>query len=388
MQEQSDLPDYLSSTLKPKQQCDYVACSDFLLSYEGSCATFNAYRRELERFMQWLWASDAQSSLATTSRKMIESYIAFCQSPPPDWVMTQQTPRFTVKSGQRQPNPKWRPFMRPRDQTLVMNTQLSEKSVQAMLAVLSSFFQFLVQSQYLSQNPVLQIRQKSKYIKQYQHQAPVRRLSELQWSYVIETAELMANQQPHQHERTLFIMSVLYGLYLRISELAASARWVPLMSHFKQDHDGNWWFHTLGKGNKLRDISVSNDVIRALKRYRKHLGLPNLPTLNEQYPLICKLEGRGAVTSTRQIRNIVQQCFDQSMQRLRADDFTEDAEQLNAATVHWLRHTGISEDVKIRPREHVRDDAGHSSSITTDRYIDIEKRARHASAKNKKINDV
>ena len=65
--------------------------------------------------------------------------------------------------------------------------------------------------------------------------------------------------------------------------------------------------------------------------------------------------------------------------------FQEEAEQLKSATVHWLRHTGISEDVKFRPREHVRDDAGHGSSAITDKYIDVELRARHASAKNKKI---
>ena len=67
------------------------------------------------------------------------------------------------------------------------------------------------------------------------------------------------------------------------------------------------------------------------------------------------------------------------------DGFIEDADVLMAATVHWLRHTGISEDVKIRPREHVRDDAGHSSSAITDQYIDIEMRERHASAKKKLI---
>ena len=55
------------------------------------------------------------------------------------------------------------------------------------------------------------------------------------------------------------------------------------------------------------------------------------------------------------------------------------------ATVHWLRHTSISDDVKIRPREHVRDDAGHSSSAITDKYIDIELRERHRSARNKII---
>jgi len=41
--------------------------------------------------------------------------------------------------------------------------------------------------------------------------------------------------------------------------------------------------------------------------------------------------------------------------------------------------------VKHRPREHVRDDAGHSSSAITDKYIDIELRERHASGKKKRI---
>lgn len=71
--------------------------------------------------------------------------------------------------------------------------------------------------------------------------------------------------------------------------------------------------------------------------------------------------------------------------KLTEDNYSEEAEALNEATVHWLRHTGISDDVKHRPREHVRDDAGHSSGAITDRYIDIELSERHESAKNKLI---
>ncbi|OJX14398.1 MAG: hypothetical protein BGO77_02800 [Caedibacter sp. 37-49] len=56
-----------------------------------------------------------------------------------------------------------------------------------------------------------------------------------------------------------------------------------------------------------------------------------------------------------------------------------------AKWVYWLRHTGISDDVKRRPREHVRDDAGHGSGAITDKYIDIELRERHRSAKRKPI---
>jgi hypothetical protein len=81
----------------------------------------------------------------------------------------------------------------------------------------------------------------------------------------------------------------------------------------------------------------------------------------------------------------VQECFDRACARLIADNQKEEADQLANATVHWLRHTGISDDVKIRPREHVRDDAGHSSGAITDRYIDVELRERHSSAKRKRI---
>jgi hypothetical protein len=36
-------------------------------------------------------------------------------------------------------------------------------------------------------------------------------------------------------------------------------------------------------------------------------------------------------------------------------------------------------------RDRVRDDASHSSSAITDRYVDVELKERHKSAKKKKI---
>ena len=176
-------------------------------------------------------------------------------------------------------------------------------------------------------------------------------------------------------------------MYLRISELAANEKWIPSMNNFYRDNDGNWWFTTLGKGNKRRNIAVSTAMLQALKRWRKFLGLPPLPSPADHSPLLPKIKGNGAIADTNHIREIVQKCFDQAINKLNADNLTDEAETLNEATVHWLRHTGISEDVKHRPCEHVRDDAGHSSSAITDKYIDIELRERHRSAKNKTIID-
>ena len=122
-------------------------------------------------------------------------------------------------------------------------------------------------------------------------------------------------------------------------------------------------------------------MLRALKRYRKARDLSPLPLPNEQICLVPKLRGIGPLTSARQIRLIVQSCFDAAFATMKGDGLAADADELRVATVHWLRHTGISEDVKFRPREHVRDDAGHATMATTDRYIDSDKRERHQSGK-------
>jgi len=332
------------------------------------------------------------STVKKLKRQDIENFIQFCQQPPDNWIGLKKCDRFILKEGKRIPNPNWRPFVVTVSKTAqslgqqpnVNEYTLSQKALQAVFSILSSFFNYLIQEDYIGFNPILQIRQKSRYFRKRQHQTPIRRLSELQWSYVIEIAEKMANTDT-LHERTLFIMNALFGMYLRISELAASERWTPQMGDFFRDIDGNWWFRTVGKGNKERQIAVSDAMLMALQRYRKSLGLPPLPDIGETRSLLNKIKGKGPISSTRQIRQIVQSCFDAAVERMINDGFKEDAQQLNAATVHWLRHTGISEDVKIRPREHVRDDAGHGSSAITDRYIDVELRERHASSKKKRI---
>jgi site-specific recombinase XerD len=371
---------------------DYQHATNFLYHYRGSLATFNAYRREIERLLQWCWLIQ-KKSLNKINRIDFESFIEFCQAPPKHWIGTEHVDRFIEKDGLRLPHSAWRPFVasvtkkafRDGKTPNAKNYSLSNSSLQAIFSILNSFYNYLEQEEYTFGNPVARIRQKNKFIRKRQQKAPVRRLSELQWAYIIETAEMMAQENPTVHERTLFIMNALFAMYLRISELAVNKNWEPQMGHFYKDMDNNWWFKTVGKGNKERDVSVSNAMLNALKRYRISLGLSALPAPGETRPLIPKILGKGAIADTRQIRNIVQDCFDKAIEHLKQDNFLDEAEMVLSATVHWLRHTGISEDVKIRPREHVRDDAGHGSSAITDRYIDIELRARHASAKKKPI---
>lgn len=370
---------------------DYIIACDFLCSYRGSPDTFASYRREVERLLQWSWFV-AGISLKDIRRAEIDNFLAFCQHPPKEWIGLKTVSRFTDQHGKRVVNREWRPFVSKVGKVEYSDEQtpdiahwaLSQKSFQAIFSILSSFFNFLIQEEHSDVNPISLIRQKSKFIRKKQSEK-IRRLSDLQWEYVIETAEILANQTPATHERTLFVMNALYGMYLRISELTQSDRWYPKMGDFQLDMDGNWWFITVGKGNKERSVSVSDEMLSALKRYRTYRNLSVLPYPGEQTPLIPKTRGSGGISSTRQIRNIVQTCFDAAVKRMIEDGFIEDSERLKTATVHWLRHTGISDDVKRRPREHVRDDAGHGSSAITDKYIDVELRERHASGRKKTI---
>ncbi|OGT74408.1 MAG: integrase [Gammaproteobacteria bacterium RIFCSPLOWO2_02_FULL_57_10] len=358
---------------------DFRLASEFLYSYRGSPDTFSTYRREIEHFLQWCWLI-ARKPVASVQREDIESYVEFAKQPPKTWIGEKNVSRFVNRNGQRETNSEWRPYVCSGGAYVC-----SQSAIQSLFSVLSSYFNFLIQEGHVAANPVSQIRQKSKFLRKHQGKAQIRRLSPLQWSFVIESAEEMARIDPGTHERTLFVMNALFAMYLRISELVETPRWTPQMGHFQPDQEGNWWFTTVGKGNKEREISVSNEMLDALRRYRAFRGLTALPTPGEQTPLIHKTRGSGGITSTRQIRGIVQKCFDFAEENLRRDGFPEEAERLAAATVHWLRHTGISEDVKFRPREHVRDDAGHGSSAITDRYIDVERAERHASARRKPI---
>ncbi len=373
-------------------QLDFNYALDFLKNYVGSVGTFNSYRREVERLLQWSWRIKELSITALT-REQIESFIRFCQNPPHSWISLKKCPRFVVEGGLRKPNPAWRPFVstiskvsrQQGHQPSITDFCLSQGAIQEIFAILSTFFNFLVAEEYIASNPVALIRQKSKFIRKQQHTAPIRRLSLTQWDAVLQAADRLANTYPEKHERTRFLLNLLYGMYLRISEVTASPRWVPSMNHFAKDSHGYWWFTTVGKGNKERKIAVSSAMLASLVRWRQYLGLTPLPSPSDNSPLIPRLRGTGPMSDTAPIRRLIQLCFDLAATDLRQQNQIEEADNLGFATVHWLRHTGISEDVKIRPREHVRDDAGHSSSATTDRYIDVELEARYLSALKKVI---
>src|SRR5437879_3112614 len=82
---------------------DCKAAFEFLNQYNGNKATFEAYRREVERLLQWSWHI-AKKSVLLLKRQDIEDYLAFCLKPPKSWIGTHRVSRFIVVEGKRVAN--------------------------------------------------------------------------------------------------------------------------------------------------------------------------------------------------------------------------------------------------------------------------------------------
>ncbi len=366
-------------------QEEYMLCVDFLKTYSHSKDTFTAYRREIERFLQWVWLYH-RVLLKDLTRASLRDYMEFVTNPPEEWIGKMPTSRFIVQGDSRIPNPRWRPFLLKSGKKLLRQMkpkgcyELNALSLDFIMAALRSLFTFLQEEGYIEHSPVVAIKRRAR---RQQKNRVTRCLSATQWTYILKSAEKMASLNK-KHERTLFILSALYLLGVRISELAHTEERPAMMGNFAPDRKGLWWYTTVGKGNKIRDIAVPEELLQALKRYRESIGLPPLPRRDEQICLLPSIKGGGL--GTRHIRALVQEVFDRAMLQLQRDSKLDEALDLANATVHWIRHTTISNDVEIRPREHIRDDVGHENPATLDKYIDIDRIERHKSAQLKKLN--
>ncbi|MCU9528322.1 tyrosine-type recombinase/integrase [Pseudomonas mosselii] len=365
-------------------EVDLRHARSFLKSYSASPSTFKNYRGYLERLILWSWIIKGKSVLDLV-RTDAEDFLAFDKSPPAAWVGAAATRRFTPKEGLLAFNERWRPYgvkvtkadrMRANEHDVkpVAKKQRSAGSEQLMYSVCCSFFDFLLQDGVDIANPFKSIKR----VKETRLKRRPKALTKLQWDFLAGEAEAMADEDP-KHERTLFIVVALFAMYLRVSDLAGRDNWQPTMGSFDKRGD-SWWFDVIGKGNKERDITVKDDFIPYLKRYRESLGLSPLPHKGEDTPLLYTVHGRSGVTA-RQIRNIVQPVFDRARARMKAEGHTEeDCKELMEVSLHWLRHTGATFDADIRDPKHLQMDLGHESlSTTQDIYYNAINEERAAS---------
>ncbi|MFZ6049774.1 tyrosine-type recombinase/integrase [Pseudomonas sp. CR3202] len=376
----------------------YRAVRSFLKSYAGNEATFSSYRTHVERLLLWSLLV-ARKPLLELRRRDAEAFMEFCLNPPADWIGPVVKSRFLRTGGRKKLesdtytlNSEWRPFsttIAKRERKIAAESvtalpsrayRMSQGSVAQVFAVCGSFFQHAIDEGLTEVNPFRAVKQKSIYKQRNTLDVASRSLTQLQWSYVIETAEIMATEDT-VHERTLFIVATLFAMYLRVSDLVGRDNWTPTMGDIRRDSTGNWWFHVVGKGNKAAKISIRDEYIQTyLVRYRQHLQLPPLPSAHEKTPLISTLKGRAGL-SDRHIRLLLQDVFDRSLARMAEEGWSDDEiDQLRSASLHWLRHTSATFDAPHRDMKDLQADLRHNSLSTTQNtyYNSLDEQRAHS----------
>ncbi|MBX2857158.1 MAG: site-specific integrase [Cellvibrionaceae bacterium] len=365
------------------------------LSYIGrnkSEHTFNRFRNETERFLQWLFLIKKQS-LEQLRKTDILDYADFCWKPPLNWICFANSDKFNLVNGCYQQNQAWAPFkltlpkLKPGSELAPDKKKYkpSQQTLAASFTAIVAFYKYLNGEEILHGNPAQLAKADCKYFVKDAQVKEVRRLSQDQWQMLFDVAVALADQDPN-YERNLFVVCALKTLFLRISELAERKNWRPQMGHFWQDSDQNWWLKIYGKGRKLRDITVPESFLVYLKRYREYRGLSPLPSINESDAIVEKLRGRGGMTP-RQLTRIVQDVLDRAYEKMRQQRGEDAAQKLREASSHWLRHTGASMEVERgRALKDLSEDLGHASMATTDTiYVQTESRVRAKSGKSRPV---
>lgn len=374
---------------------DLEVSLQYLSDYSAVPGTYNRFRSEVQRFLNYLWVV-SERTLVHVDSQVVTSYFKFLKTPPASWVAPSIFSGFQNNQGSRAINPRWRPFTNQRSKT--KRYEASSVSLQSSRTALTSYFRFLRQHQIISGDPFLEVRRRnirakpSTVLNQQEHS--VRRYTNWQWSYIRNTLEQSANVNSY-FERHLFIIITMKTLFLRISEISVRSidgqTRVPVFSDFKQQvqHGEEFWvYNTLGKGDKKRSITCPDEFITFLKRWRSHLGCPSpLPLPGELGAILPSKRGGGL--SSRQIQRICEEGIMLAVRQMKADGFLDEAIQLAAiaSETHYLRHTGASQAIEDGANiRHISEELGHSSAGFTEQiYVNADQRKRRSSGRKRAI---
>ena len=370
--ERLSVPDELngrtgSNRAGPEVVCQLAASDDleavqaWLGEFHDSPQTLRAYRKEAERLLLWALLERGKP-LSSLTREDCILYEAFLADPQPRqrWC-GQKAPRFS---------PRWRPFLGP----------LSPASRRLAMLIINSLFSYLVKAGYLAGNPLALTRRRGRYQAQRQVE---RFLEHDQWQVLLDTVEALprdSEQERRHYARTRFLVALLYLLGPRVSEVADHA-----MSSFIQIR-GRWWWRVTGKGQKEAQVPVNQDMLQALRDYRKFYGMPSLPAPDETTPLLLNLKGTAGI-GDNMIYRIIKDLVAKAAARMETDD-PHQAAKLRRASTHWFRHTSITHqaDAGITLR-FLQRNARHAKLDTTGLYLHTEEAEWHETMEQHRLKE-
>lgn len=348
---------------------DAQALQSFLVGYQSSTLTYQTYLKELERLVLWC-THVRQVTISDLTFDDLVSFQAFLANPTPvaQWCGNKRAK--CLKDGSI--NPLWRPFERG----------LSPTSIKKSMSILDSFFNYLVQTQYLKGNPLSVSKRRKRKV---HVQTLDRWLERQEINTVLDSLETLRKNQPDQDynvTRAKYIILTLFYTGLRLAEL---------VNHTMGDFtlvDDAWYLKVIGKGEKPRKIVVVDEYLDALISFRTSMNYVSLPQYGEETPLIPARN--NAPVNRRRIDQILKWAFElgaqhyERMAEKNQDDqfnLLHHASKLRKASAHWLRHSYGTYLVKSGCAiEKVKALMGHSDISTTMIYVHIATQDLHHSA--------
>lgn len=339
---------------------DAEAISAFLREYKDSPETLRSYAKEVERLLLWC-IYKTKINIASLRRNHLQEYQLFLRDPQPQKIWCGPSAGRLTKDGAI--NPKWRPFAKG----------LSDTSVNKALTILDSFFNYLVQANYLIGNPLAVDRRRKKR-KTHQLNIIDRYLERDEINATLTAlSEYPANDETAQFQivRARYIILLLFYTGLRIAEAANHT-----MGDVKQRED-RWFLRVIGKGKKLREIPLPDVLLDALADFRLAVGLPSAqPAYQEATPLI-PMKNLADAISTRRIDQILKWAFNLGAMQFEVKA-PHKASKLRSASAHWLRHSYVTYLLEAgAPLKVAQENAGHADVGTTMHYRHVAQTDRH-----------
>lgn len=316
-------------------KADWQAVLFFLKKYKKQLQTFNAYRRELERLLQWSWLI-VEKSLLALKQSDIQDYIKFCEHPPLAWIGKKGVYRFIEEKKKRVPNPEWRPFVFTSKNENSKSHELSPKAIHEIFTVLNSFYNALLIDEKIEINPVFVVKKKRAVTKKPLEPKQKPHLTQIQWKACIDTATELAEKNA-SYRRIIFIMYAMASMKVTLTYFIKTEKFYPMMNHFYQQKN-QWLFKKYHQGKFSHDIPVNQTMLMALQHYRQSLGLSPLPSEKEVSPLLPKIKGIGPMTDAGFFRKLLQECLQITADKLMKQNNKQDADQIKKVSPNWFKH--------------------------------------------------
>lgn len=350
---------------------DAEAISTFLSEYKDSTETLRSYAKEVERLLLWC-IHVAKVNISSLRRNHLTNYQDFLKNPTPKKIWCGPATSRVKKDGAL--NPDWRPFVK----------DLSANSIKKSIKILDSFFNYLVQTNYLIGNPLAVDRRRKR-----RNQAKPRiidrylELDEIQ-ATLNAMSEYPTNNTTNEFQaiRARYIILLLFYSGLRIAEAANHT-----MGNFMQ-REGNWFLRVIGKGKKLREIPIPDELREALANFREKVGLPTpQPKYRENTPLI-PMQNLKQPIRPRQIDQILKWAFNLGANQFEPEH-PQKASKLRQASAHWLRHSYVTYLLDSgAPLKVAQENAGHSDIGTTMLYRHVSQTDRFEATRHLSLSKI